>query len=135
MEYLIYRSSANVGKINLADILITSRINNRKFDVTGFLITHSKGFVQLIEGSEQAINQLYTNICSDQRHANITLLARGHYQHRRFPSWDMGYTYLAHDHVLMNNSVISQLNANALLDIFTTCVEQEVRLLSKHGHA
>ena len=49
----------------LSAILIASRANNRKYDITGALICRSDIFLQLLEGPEQQVKNTYEAIQKD----------------------------------------------------------------------
>ena len=55
----------------LSAILIASRANNRKHDITGALICRSDIFLQLLEGPEQKVKNTYETIQKDDRHINV----------------------------------------------------------------
>ena len=55
----------------LSAILIASRANNRKQDITGALICRSDIFLQLLEGPEQKVKKTYEAIQKDDRHINV----------------------------------------------------------------
>nr|WP_280636310.1 BLUF domain-containing protein [Endozoicomonas sp. G2_1] len=133
MKHLIYRSESEMARISLADILLTSRVNNNKFGITGFLVAHSRGFIQLIEGEETAVNQLYQNISQDLRHANVAIITTGHSKQRYFPNWDMGYAYISSQHQLMQINAISDANNASVIKTFTQLVTSEVTPLTRHG--
>lgn len=133
MKCLVYSSKSKMAQISLADILLTSRVNNRKFGITGFLVAHSRGFIQLIEGEEAVIDQLYRNINDDQRHCDVKTIAVTTIQERRFPDWDMGYTYLPSNHQLLKDYLLNKQDQQSLIDIFTRFIRSDVTLLSRSG--
>ena len=55
----------------IADV---SRRNNKKLGVTGALCSSPRGFLQILEGPPEAVNELYNRIVRDPRHADVTLL-------------------------------------------------------------
>ena len=70
-------------------ILVNSRRNNLREDVTGALICRGDAYLQLIEGPEAAIRRAYERIARDKRHANISFLFGEPVTHRVFPEWAM----------------------------------------------
>lgn len=89
---LIYTSVATDNP-DIDAILSTCIARNAQFDITGCLvydpIRHT--FIQLFEGPEAAVDQLYRNIEADSRHSNVYLLHRGVIGKRSFPDWQMRY--------------------------------------------
>ncbi|CAM3791312.1 Blue light-and temperature-regulated antirepressor YcgF [Vibrio aerogenes CECT 7868] len=90
-KYLFYSSKAKITEVNIHEILEVSRRENKKFGITGYLISHFNGFYQYIEGDEAAIDQLYRNISADERHSDVEMLFSGYRETRIFPDWQMGY--------------------------------------------
>ena len=73
----------------LSAILVASRANNRKRDITGALICRSDIFLQLLEGPEQQVKSTYAAIQNDDRHINIYHLLDQNVDKRLFPAWAM----------------------------------------------
>ena len=73
----------------LSAILIASRANNRKHDITGALICRSDIFLQLLEGPEQQVKNTYEAIQKDDRHINVYRLLDQFCEKRLFPAWAM----------------------------------------------
>ena len=73
----------------LSAILVASRANNRKNDITGALICRSDIFLQLLEGPEQQVNNTFEAIQNDDRHINVHHLINQPVEKRLFPAWAM----------------------------------------------
>ena len=73
----------------LSAILVASRANNRKCDITGALICRSDIFLQLLEGPEQQVKNTYDAIQNDDRHVNVYNLIDRPIEKRLFPAGDM----------------------------------------------
>mgnify|MGYP001162506604 FL=1 len=73
----------------LSAILVASRANNRKHDITGALICRSDIFLQLLEGPEQQVKNTYDAIQNDDRHVNVYNLINQPVEKRLFPAWAM----------------------------------------------
>ncbi|WP_370089437.1 BLUF domain-containing protein [Ekhidna sp.] len=93
MYELVYHSIAKPGitNIDIADILIISRARNKDNDVTGCLIFFDGRFIQILEGDEVAVREIYASIEKDHRHFKVTLLYHGTKKNRDFNDWNMGY--------------------------------------------
>ena len=76
--HLIYSSVAvsAVSAAELQELLITSRRNNARINVTGMLLYADGAFFQAIEGEEQAVLSLYERLTHDKRHHSQTLIIR-----------------------------------------------------------
>ncbi len=73
----------------LNGILIDSRRNNLRDDVTGDLICRADVYLQLIEGPEISIRSAYARIAADNRHADVNFLFGEPVTDRLFPGWAM----------------------------------------------
>lgn len=91
--YLIYLSSARELYTNsdLSDILSKSRSNNTSKDVTGLLLYHEGSILQVLEGDEETVIELYNKIAKDERHHSIIKMVTGKSEERNFPDWSMGF--------------------------------------------
>lgn len=63
---------------------------NAENDITGVLIAKGEVFFQIIEGPEEGIDKLFSNILKDPRHKKVTTLGVqiGDFK-RLFPKWHM----------------------------------------------
>jgi Sensors of blue-light using FAD len=94
MLSLAYVSSARQLFSDLKALLQQSRDNNARLDLTGMLLYEGGNFMQVLEGPDDALTELYTKIQSDPRHYRILQLLRRQIQEREFPSWSMGFKNL-----------------------------------------
>lgn len=64
--------------------------NNQKLDITGALVHFAGLFFQIIEGSEENIDELFAKIRQDPRHKDILILkTETDVVQRHFPEWSM----------------------------------------------
>ncbi len=93
MNYIIYVSAAVklLDEHELSSILSASRKNNQARNITGMLIYGEGTFIQVIEGEEDALNDLYKTIEKDRRHKHIIKLTEGVLNKRNFADWSMGF--------------------------------------------
>lgn len=128
---LLYASRA-AGKIDdalLKSILERSRTHNLEHGITGVLCVHQAGnvFLQALEGSRTAVNQLYGNIIRDARHRDVTLLDYAEVDERRFAGWRMGSVDLNK----VNVSSILRYSERAVLDPFSMTGRAALALLEE----
>jgi hypothetical protein len=93
MIRLVYVSTA-VDSVDLNEfkrILGTAQKNNERRDLTGMLAFNSKVFLQGLEGSREAVNDLYAKLMRDPRHFNLMLLKYEPIEVRQWASWSMGF--------------------------------------------
>lgn len=93
MRQLLYVSSTprDLSPAALNDILAASRANNALLGVTGLLIHIDGGFLQILEGEERAVRELYVRICTDRRHSEVRMLLDREVAARAFTGWSMGF--------------------------------------------
>lgn len=90
LKQLIYRSQPfGFDKAMLAGILLSSRRNNPRHDITGALICRHDLYLQLIEGPEAAIDVLFARIMEDDRHNDVRVLLSTRVDQRMFAEWGM----------------------------------------------
>jgi hypothetical protein len=93
MIRLVYVSTA-VDSVDLNEfkrILGTAQKNNERRDLTGMLAFNSKVFLQGLEGSREAVNDLYAKLMRDARHFNLMLLKYEPIEMRQWSGWSMGF--------------------------------------------
>ncbi len=73
----------------LNGILSISRRNNVRDDVTGALVCRRDIYLQLLEGSEQAVEAAFARIATDDRHLVVERLSTAKRADRLFPDWAM----------------------------------------------
>ena len=101
--YNILYSSVATKPMNdkdLADLMLVARRNNQQQAITGLMLYHHGSFMQIIEGDEYRVKQLFEKkIYSDPRHRNITVYIDCEIEQRTFPDWSMGFLLVEDDHV------------------------------------
>jgi hypothetical protein len=85
------RLSKEMNPDALGKIIAVSRRNNKKLGITGALCHSPRGFLQILEGPADAVNELYRRIVQDSRHSNPTLIEYAKVPYREFENWSMAY--------------------------------------------
>lgn len=90
---IIYKSEAvpNFSMEAIEEMLFKAKRFNSENRITGFILFANRQFVQLIEGEEKTINQLYKKIQEDIRHQNVAILLNKENDRRIFPDWFMSF--------------------------------------------
>ncbi|WP_417795108.1 BLUF domain-containing protein [Terasakiella pusilla] len=92
LHQLIYTSqSMPLDPDAIHSILVSAHKNNDEFGITGVLVLINNTFIQVLEGSEEAITNLFEIIQADRRHQNVQQLSIQPIEERAFPNWTMGY--------------------------------------------
>lgn len=94
---LIYVSSARtlLNETALKQILANAQQNNAALGISGMLLYAGGNFIQVLEGEEQAVWDLYQKIAKDPRHNDIIILDDSAITKRAFPTWSMGFKLLS----------------------------------------
>ena len=93
MYQIAYFSTAAVPQLAplIHDILITSRVNNLRADISGLLVAGGNRYLQVIEGPRRQMETLYANIRGDDRHLAVTTLVQRVTTARCFAGWAMAF--------------------------------------------
>ncbi|WP_375424882.1 BLUF domain-containing protein [uncultured Friedmanniella sp.] len=98
MPYFVaYVSSASqlLTTEQLEELLVTSRRNNEARGLTGALLYQDGNFIQVLEGEQSVVEDLYNRIAIDPRHRQVIVLVRGTTAERQFGEWSMAYSDLS----------------------------------------
>lgn len=132
--HLVYRSYAtkNLNQKSVTQIINTSQMHNAKTNLTGLLFYRQNTFIQLLEGEEQAVRELYEKISKDIRHYDIKILIESKSSMRIVPQWSMTYVESASADILVK----------ALFEVFESMVNESPKdknlimpLLTKFSNA
>lgn len=99
MYHLIYTSYAyrEFLERDLFELLDKSRTDNKKMGITGMLLYLEGKFIQVLEGSEEAVKKIYHKISLDDRHHRVTTIIEGESPERLFKDWLMGFKKLTNE--------------------------------------
>ena len=93
MFRLIYVSSARklMDKDALLGILAKAREKNARLGITGMLLYKDGNFLQLLEGEESLVRDVYATIARDTRHFDSMIMMEEAVSERMFTEWSMGF--------------------------------------------
>ena len=96
MFVLVYVSTATIrwSDTDLERLLQQSRRDNLIADITGLLLFKDGNFMQILEGSKDAVLTLMAKIKSDARHERVMVIFKEVTPHREFKDWSMGFKKL-----------------------------------------
>lgn len=91
LKTLTYTSRArlDLSSGDLADIHEAARHLNALDGITGLLVFDGVRFLQIIEGSEEAIDNLVERLRRDPRHSALEIRDERLVEQRSFPDWSM----------------------------------------------
>lgn len=89
---LIYQSkeSSQLSNKDFSDILDVARQNNANLGVTGCLFYNGGWVLQVLEGEQGIVDNLYQKIIRDERHKDCNLMYFEPIDKRVFSKWTMG---------------------------------------------
>lgn len=97
MYHIIYQSVAVAPptRQDLRYLLWQSRINNVSRHITGLLLCSAGHYLQVLEGEQAEVEQLFEVIRHDSRHRKVTIISAGPISERVFSVWAMSYQGLS----------------------------------------
>ncbi len=119
---------------DLIALLVAARHRNEPLGLTGLLLYSNQSFLQVLEGDDDAVADVYASITRDPRHTNIRLLMDEEIPARLFPDWTMGFEHVKGedlaenlegftpdlDYPLVNPNLVSNgVVAQTLLSLYT----------------
>ncbi|AKJ27950.1 BLUF domain-containing protein [Caldimonas brevitalea] len=126
---LLYASRAAEAVTHelIESILSESRSRNPALGITGILCYGADIYMQVLEGSREAVNKLYNEITCDARHRDVTVLHYEEICERRFAGWTMGQVNLAK----INPSLLLKYSERPVLDPYAVSGLASVALLEE----
>ena len=90
---LIYTSIATgpFSKDQLDTLLVKARAHNHSLNISGMLVYDDGFFIQVLEGPEKEVEELFNVIGKDRRHNTVRLLLRHQIEAKEFEDWSMGF--------------------------------------------
>lgn len=130
LKRIFYTSTAHrpFAHEDLEALLLQSRTNNTRWDVTGALLYHDHSFFQVIEGPEHQVRALWEKIERDPRHYALHLFLEQHPDTRLFPEWQMAWVTsqaveaAGFEPRLLRKATYADAELQAILDTFRRAV-------------
>ena len=92
LKQVIYVSEkTDTSSDSLTDIYDISQKNNSESGISGCLLIGSNSYLQLLEGPDPAVENLYSKIKTDSRHKKVKKLFEQHIEEKLFSSWSMKF--------------------------------------------
>lgn len=131
---IIYASKAvgNWESNELHELGRAACISNIKRDITGVLFFSHGRFIQLLEGPNEQLDQLFTDIQVDSRHTEINVLTHTIGVKRSCPQWAMAFMNLDEVPDLDTEEIHKQLFTTGNTD---KTLDAMMRLISQIGNA
>jgi hypothetical protein len=89
MYQLIFVSSASTDltQVQFMDLALRARARNMELGITGVLAYKNRSFMQVIEGDEDRVKQLFASIEKDPRHTLISIVSEVEINSREYGGW------------------------------------------------
>lgn len=96
MIRLIYCSYATIAlnEDQLVALLESARDKNKRLEITGVLFYVDEAFIQILEGAQKEVEDLYNKIKVDERHEDVRIIDKKKITSRIFNDWSMGFCTL-----------------------------------------
>jgi hypothetical protein len=93
MHHIIYMSYARAPftSAQLHQLLLLARRRNTELAITGILLYGNERFMQVLEGEEAVVRDLYELIRQDPRHQHVIAYADKPIPARSFTEWAMAF--------------------------------------------
>ena len=86
--------TAPLNNEQLLELLTQARQKNNDLNITGLLLHRDDSFFQILEGSREAVTQLYEEIRVDERHHRVEIVSEGDVTSREYDDWQMAFIEL-----------------------------------------
>lgn len=83
----------------LKELLKKSREKNESQNITGMLLYLDPFFIQIIEGEERAVTDLFNRIKEDASHYKVSLIYKKPIEERSFADWTMGFNVVSEEKI------------------------------------
>jgi hypothetical protein len=133
MYHIIYSSQAKEAMTltTLVVLLMQARSLNEQQHVTGALVYGNGQFIQVMEGDEAVVKDLYKRIFKDSRHSDVRKLAEGPILSRSFAQWSMAFGEVPADKFEVLQRVAEYQAPSQLADQLVAGQMVDERLLAK----
>lgn len=129
VHQIIYTSSAGprLTAHDFREIVMKASVQNARNNITGLLLFHDGGILQVLEGEKDVVHTLYQKIAQDSRHNGLTKLIDRDTPQREFANWSMGFKMITDEDKL---DFAFHLNKESFKAQMPTNVSPEVSILT-----
>ena len=127
LKQVIYVSEkTDTSSGSLTDIYDISQKNNSESEISGCLLIGSNSYLQLLEGPDPAVENLYSKIKVDNRHKKVKKLFEQHIDEKLFSSWSMKFApfnNIEWGNKEFDEGKFKNISAAAAVDVFQSIKE------------
>jgi RecJ-like exonuclease len=84
---------------DIIEMVKKAQDKNKTLEITGMLLYENGSFFQILEGTEDVVEDLFKKISEDERHTNIVEVISEYIHKRSFEEWSMGYAILSKEEI------------------------------------
>lgn len=110
----VSKQSTKMKDEEIFSIFKKSKANNTHKKITGLLLYVEGAFMEVLEGEEQEIKNLYRFIASDKRHTLPKIILQGPIDERYFKGWSLGYPI----NTINDHEELKMINEDDKFDLF-----------------
>jgi len=116
--HLIYASTRDIhfSEADMLGLMPPIRQKNSTKHITGILLHIDKNFIQVLEGEESEVHDLFARIKKDKRHHHVTTIIDEPIFERNFFEWSMGFVSLTEQQVVAIPGMNDYFTGTQLLD-------------------
>jgi hypothetical protein len=85
------RPSTSFSPARVGEIAAPARWNNKCNNVSGMLLYTGMHFVEILEGEESVLDEMWSRLQHDDRHVSLVRIGDEPCNERRFADWKMAY--------------------------------------------
>lgn len=82
---------------DLKELLKKSRAKNQNLNITGMLLYLDPFYIQVLEGEEATVDQLFNVIKEDPHHEKVSIIYKKPIEERSFSDWSMGFNKISNE--------------------------------------
>jgi len=109
-------------------LLEQARSRNHYLGITGKLLHCEGAFIQLLEGVEVAVKEVYNSICNDQRLIAVKKITEGNCEERYYADWTMDFKNVSIEEI---NKMENCSHPNVTEYVKTASAVKLLKLLAK----
>jgi hypothetical protein len=133
MYHIVYISQAkeSMTLTTLVVLLMQARTLNERQHVTGALVYGDGQFMQVMEGEEAVVKDLYARVVQDARHHHVRTLAEGPIATRGFAQWSMAFGEVSADQFQLLRRVVEYQTPEQMASHLVANQATDSQLLNK----
>ncbi len=119
-------------KHQVNELLSVSQRNNNSKEITGALLYSGGYFIQVLEGAQLNVEEVFESIMCDVRHTDVTVLSSEYVSSRSFANWSMALVGVMEDMPDGLNKVVCSTDELGENESGTMVIDAMVELLNKY---